>query len=201
MSATAKPHARDRDLWETMVNSKWGGQQPVLSPEESIAAAKKLYRHATGKTWPGAIELTSGNRYTWARRVRGKGLVLFVNPDKREVHARGLRALIHDISHYCHRQLHPQDSAHSIRQVRLERNLVDFALARDWTDGALKPKPKAEPAPKAKPDVVQQRYARMVSRRDKWQREADRAKRLLTKAAREVREYERRHRDRLGLGE
>lgn len=193
MSAAAKPHARDRDLWEQMVNGKWGGQQPILSPEESVVAARKLYRHAMGKAFPGKVELTSGNRYTWVRRR-----TLYVNPDKREVEVRGLRALIHDMSHYCHSRLHPSDSPHSIRQVRLERNMVDFALKRGWADGALKAK---LPAPKvaAKPDVVQQRHARMVARRDRWAAAAERAKRLHEKAVREVRTYERRHRDRLGL--
>lgn len=184
-------HARDPGLWDRLVNERFGDSHPVLSPQESIAAARKLYRHAMGKSWPGKIELTSGNRYTWARRG-----VLYVNPDKRERQARGLRALIHDISHLCHARLHPGDSSHSPRQARLEGRLVTFALRRGFTEGALKREP---PAPKPKPDIVQQRHARMVSRRDKWARELERAKRRLAKAEREVREYERRHRDRLGL--
>jgi F0F1-type ATP synthase membrane subunit b/b' len=39
----------------------------------------------------------------------------------------------------------------------------------------------------------------MVTRRDKWAAELERAKRLLEKARREVREYERRHAGRLGV--
>jgi hypothetical protein len=183
-------HARDRGLWDRLVNDRFGSAQPILSPEESIVAARKLYRHAMGKAFPGKVELTSGNRYTWVRRG-----VLMVNPDKRERDARGLRAIIHDMSHYCHRRLHPNDSPHSPRQARLEGRLVKFALERGWTDGALKRDP---PAPKAKPDVVEQRYRRMVARRDKWAREIERAKRLHAKAERETRDYERRHRERLG---
>jgi hypothetical protein len=44
---------RDPGLWDRMVNDKFSGQQPILSGEESIAAAKKLYRHAMGKSWRG----------------------------------------------------------------------------------------------------------------------------------------------------
>lgn len=185
---------RDPELWERMVNSKFAGQQPILSDEESMIAARKLYRHAMGKPWPWRWEITSGNRYTWAR-----GRVFRVNPDKRELHVRGLRALIHDMSHFCHRMLHPEDAPHSIRQARLEARLVKFALDRKWHEGALKPEPKLVPVvePKAKPDVVKQRYSRLVSRRDKWEREFERAKRLLAKASSEVKTYERRHGSRL----
>lgn len=182
-------HARDPGLWDRLVNERFGSEQPILSGQESIAAAKKLYRHATGKSFTGKIRLTSGNRYTWVRRG-----VMSVNPDKVEAQARGLRALIHDISHYCHRMKNPRDSAHSPRQARLEGRLVEFALSRGFVDGALK---KEQPPPKAKPDVVQQRYARMVNRRDKYAKELERVKRLLAKATREVREYERRHDERL----
>lgn len=176
---------RDPGLWDRLVNERFGSDQPILSEQESIAAAKKLYRHAMGKSFAGTVRIASGNRYTWVRRG-----VLSVNPDKREARCRGLRAMIHDLSHYCHRRLHPLDAPHSARQARLEGKLVKFALERGFLDGAL----KREPAPdKPKPTVVQQRYARMVSRRDKWAAELARAERLLAKAAHEVREYERRH--------
>lgn len=181
--------SRDPGLWDRLVNDRFGSEHPVLSGQESIAAAKKLYRHAMGESFKGEIRLTSGNRYTWVKRG-----VMSVNPDKREAHARGLRALIHDLSHYCHRKLHPGDAPHSKRQAQLEGRLVKFALSRGFTDGALKREPKA-PAPK--PSLVEQRYARMVKRRDKWAADLERAKRLLAKAEREVREYERRHKDRI----
>lgn len=178
-------HARDPGLWDRLVNERFGTDHPILSGQESIAAAKKLFRHATGKSFTGKIRLTSGNRYTWIRRG-----VMSVNPDKQERGARGLRALIHDMSHYCHQLKYPKDSPHSARQARLEGRLVEFALCRGFTEGALKKPPAPE---KPKPDVVQQRYARMVNRRDKYAKELERSKRLLAKAQREVREYERRH--------
>jgi hypothetical protein len=180
---------RDKDLWKELVNDRFGSERPILSPEESIRAAKKLYRHAMGKSFPGRVELTSGNRYTWVRRG-----VLWVNPDQRGM---GFREMIHSLSHYCHRRLHPNDAPHSKRQAKLEGRLVEFALSRGFTDGALKRDP---PPPKEKPDVVQQRYARLVTRRDKYAGQIERATRLLAKAEKEVRAYERRHKGRLGLG-
>lgn len=183
---TRKGTKRDKTLWDRWVNNKFDGQHPVLSGQESILAARKLYRHAMGKAWTGKVELTSGNRYTWVRRG-----VLYVNPNQR---GRGLREMIHDLSHYAHSRLHPKDAPHSIRQARLERNMADFALTRGWPEGALRREPAAAPQ---KPDAVKLRYARMVRRRDRWAADAERAKRLQVKAAREVRDYERRHGDRL----
>jgi hypothetical protein len=220
---TRKGSVRDADLWNRMVNDKFGGVQPILSEGESLIAARKLYRHAFGKAFPGKVELTKGNRYTWVRRG-----VLYVNPDKREGHTRGLRSIIHDLSHYAHSRLNPKDAPHSIRQARLEARLAKFALDRGWHEGGLsKPKPEpveaanwsiasaveaaagikpaepvqpveAKPA-KAKPDRVAERYRKMAARRDRWKAAAERSTRLLAKAEAEVRTYERRHRDRLGL--
>jgi hypothetical protein len=147
-----------------------------------------------GKPWHGKWELTSGNRYTWPKRG-----TFYVNPERHAFGLRGLREIIHMIAHWSHRRLHPQDKPHSIRQLRLEAKLTKFALARRWHEGTLKKEPKAkapEPEP-TKPDVVVQRYRRMVLRRDRWARELERAQRLHAKAESEVRAYARRHRDRL----
>lgn len=194
---------RNRQTWETLVNERWNGEQPILSPEASIKAAKRLYRAALGKPFTGTVELTSGRRYTWVRRG-----VLYVNPDMRQLHARGLRAIIHDLSHYAHSRLHPADAPHSKRQAALEGRLVTYALRAGLAD-LDKPKAKPEPvepapaapaepvAVKAKPDRVAVRYSRMVKRRDKWAAELERAKRLYAKAEAEVRTYERRHGARL----
>jgi hypothetical protein len=184
---------RDHALWDAKVNDLWGGQQPVLSPEASLLAARKLYRHAMGKAWPRKWELTSGRRYTWPRSG-----VFYVNPDRRGFGNRGLRDIIHLMSHWCHRRLHPGDKPHSIRQLRLEAKLTKFAIARRWHEGAIEKEPKVAAEPE-KRVIIAQRYQRMVNRREKWAREAERAARLLEKAKREVRTYERRHRDRLEL--
>lgn len=192
------PH-RKRDTWDRLVNERWGGVKPVLSPEASLKAAKRLWRNAMGKPFPGKVELTSGRRHTWARRG-----VLYVNPDEPRG-AGGLREIIHSISHMAHRRLHPGDAPHSIRQARLEGRLVTYAIRAGLADGRLEPKakPPAEApaeAPAVEPvklDRVAVRYARMRKRRDKWAAELDRAKRLLAKAETECRTYERRHGARL----
>lgn len=195
-SRTRRNHA----LWDAKVNDLWGGQLPVLSPEESITAAKKLYRHAMGHTWESerrgrSWKAASGNRYTWP-----DGGVFIVNPQRirygRPVQHSGLRDIIHMISHYCHRRLHPQDKPHSIRQLRLEAKLTKFAIERKWHEGTLRKEPKVADEPE-KRDIVVQRYQRMVNRREKWAKEVERAARLLDKAEREVRAYNRRHRERL----
>jgi hypothetical protein len=180
---------RDHSLWDRKINEQWNGAKPVLSPEESLAAAKKLYRHAMGKAWPGEWELTSGRRYTWPRRG-----VFAVNPNR---YGGGLRQIIHLISHYCHRRLHPGDKPHSIRQVRLEAKLTKFAIKSRWHEGSLKrpEKPAVEAKPKA--DTIQLRYSRIVKRRLKYELELKRAIRLRLKAGKEQRAYERRHGSRL----
>lgn len=182
---------RDRDLWNRLVNSRFGSDRPVLSGPESIKAARKLYRHATSKTWTGPTALTSGNRITWIRSG-----VLTVNPNWSRGNG-GLREIIHAISHYAHRRLHPNDAPHSIRQARLEAKLAKFALRAGFLDGKLAAKPKAEKPKPEKPDPIRQRYQRMVNRRDKWAAELERSKRLLAKAEKERRAYERRHGERL----
>lgn len=186
---------RDKALWEQLVNCHWNGEQPVLSPEESIKAAKRLFRHAMGWPWQGPVKLVSGRRYTYVRHG-----VLRVNPDMRQRDCRGLRAMIHDLSHYCHRRLHPNDAPHSKRQAQLEGRLVRYAIRSGFLDGTLAPRPKAsasEPVAKPKPDKVQVRYQGMCKRQAKWAAELERAKRLLAKATKERKAYERRHGARL----
>lgn len=183
-----KGTVKDRSLWDRLVNDKWNGEQPVLSGEESIKAAKRLYRHAMKKPWNGEIRLTSGNRFTWVSRG-----VLSVNPDNRRQGVRGLRSIIHDISHYAHARLHPQDAPHSRRQAQMEGRLVTYAIKSGFLEGKLKSKAQ----PKAKPDLVKQRYAAILARRRKWEETIAKATRLRAKAAREQREYERRHGARL----
>jgi hypothetical protein len=181
---------RDRALWDQNINTLWGGRRPVLSPADSLAAARKLWRHATGKGWKGEWKLTSGRRVT--RPIRG---TFYVNPN--EPDDPGIRGIIHSISHVAHYRLHPKDAPHSIRQMRLEARLTKFAIKRGWHEPKLV-EPVAPPPAPAKPDVVAQRYRRMVARRDKWAAELERAKRLLAKAEKEVRAYERRHKERIG---
>ena len=128
----------EKGLWDRLVNNKFNGLQPILSEVDSLYAARKLYRKAMGREWCGEFKLTSGNRYTWIRRG-----VFYVNPDKRERgsiqqafgfdndEVRGLRAIIHDVSHICHYRLRPNDAAHSKHQAYLERDLTDYAISQN----------------------------------------------------------------------
>lgn len=147
---------RDRSLWAREIADQWGGLRPILSPEESLAAAKKLWRHAVGKSWSGKWALTSGRRSS--RPLRG---VFYVNPDERG--ERGLRELIHSISHVAHQRLHPNDAPHSIRQVQLESRLTKFAISRRWHEGSLKRPEKVAEAPAPKPSLKERREARRVA--------------------------------------
>jgi hypothetical protein len=188
---------RDPGLWDRLVNERWGGVQPVLSPEDAVKAALRLYRHGMGRAWTGKVRVASGNRRTWVRDG-----VLVVNPDERQRDCRGLRAMIHNISHWCHYRLHPTEAPHSRRQAQLEGKLVTYAIKAGWADGQVRrigpaPQPKAEPAPKPVVDKVVVKHARMVARRDKYRKEAARIERLLAKAEREVRDYQRRHKGRV----
>lgn len=190
---------RDPGLWDRLVNERWGGKSPVLSAEDSVTATKRLYRQAMGRPWTGPVKLASGNRRTWV--VDG---VLVVNPDEASRGSRGgVREIIHAMAHYAHARLNPREAPHSRRQVLLEGRLVTYALNAGWAEGEVRklgpaPQPKPEPAPKPVVDKVAQKHARMVTRRDKYRAEAARLERLLAKAEREVRDYERRHRGRVG---
>lgn len=186
---------RDKTLWKRLVTDRWDGRMPILSPDESVKAAKRLYRKALGYPWTGPVKVVSGNRRTWIRSG-----VLCVNPDEHLWNGnRGLREIIHSISHYAHQRLNPADAPHSRRQAAIEGKLTTYALNAGWAEGSLKPKPrkpKAEPV-KAKPDKVQQRYQRICNRAAKWEAQLEQAERLLKKAKQEKRVYERRHGDRL----
>lgn len=128
-----KGTVRDAGLWDRLVNERWDGQQPVLSPEDSVKAAKRLYRQAMGRPWNGPVKMTSGRRYTWVRRG-----ALVVNPDMPQRDCRGLRAMIHDLSHYAHSRLHPNDAPHSRRQAQLEGRLVTYAIKSGFAEGRVR---------------------------------------------------------------
>jgi hypothetical protein len=121
------------------VNEKFGGEYPVLSPEASVEAALRLYRKAMGRSFTGKVKLTSGNRRTWVRNG-----VMSVNPDEHIwTGSRGLREIIHSISHLAHMRLHPLDAPHSRRQAQLEGRLVTYAIKSGWMEpGKLKPTKK-----------------------------------------------------------
>lgn len=189
---------RDPGLWDRLVNERWEGREPVLSPEDSVKAALRLYRQAMGRPWTGRTRIATGNRRTWVRDG-----VLVVNPDEQSRGSKGgLREIIHSISHYAHYRLHPSEAPHSRRQVLLEGRLVTYALNSGFAEGRVRrlgpePQPKAEPEPKPPVDKVVQKHVRMVKRRDTYRAQVARLTRLLAKAEREVKDYQRRHKGRV----
>lgn len=169
------------------VNKVWPQDAGAPTPAEAITAAKILYRVAVGRKFRGPFKLTSGNRYTWVYRG-----TLRVNPNRRGWY-RGWKALVHDLSHLCHRRLHPDDRPHSDRHAYLERRLAEYVVSHGWLDGKLKRKRTEKPAR----NLIGERYGRIVARERRWQAKLRRAQNALKKVRRERRDYERRHGERL----
>jgi len=119
-----------RSEWYARVDATWPAEVPPLTGPEAIKAARKLYRYVTGSRLELPIRVTSGNRYTWARRG-----YLSVNPTAKR-HGGGWQAFVHDLSHWLHHKtgLAPHDKSHA----RLERRLIKVVIARGWLQGKLK---------------------------------------------------------------
>ncbi len=152
------------------VNGQWPTEMPVLTGAEALAAAKRLYRFAMKRKWPGRWKLTSGRRYTWPR-----GRTFYVNPSRGATPGQvqggmaGWRDLVHMLSHYCHRQLYPKHKPHGGEGTHhhLEREMVAYVIERGWLEGKLKAKPsRARPKPDAdaKAEAAEQRWTRKLSR-------------------------------------
>lgn len=157
------------------VNSQWPETLPTLTGPEAISAAKRLYRMATKRKWRGSWKLTSGRRFTWPRRS-----VFYVNPARTGDRAleTGWRDLVHMMSHWCFRELHPKRRPHDSRHEYLEREMVAYVLAQGWLEGKLRAKPsKARP----KPDARQALEARAA----RWTTKLRRAETALRKIARQ----------------
>jgi hypothetical protein len=159
------------------VNGQWPETIPPLTGEEAIAAAKRLYRFAMKKSWPGRWAVTSGRRYTWPRRG-----VFYVNPDRKpswgdEALAHGWRDLVHMLSHYCHQKQFPKAKPHDGRHHFLEREMVAYVLSHDWLSGKLRPKVRAKVVPDA--------AARLAARAARWEAKRRRAETALRKIARQ----------------
>jgi hypothetical protein len=163
------------------VNGAWppdtnDGRDLKPTPQEAMSAARRLYRLGTGRAFRGRVRLTSGNRYTWVRRH-----VLYVNPDCRRG---GWHELVHDLSHYCHRKVHPRNKPHAGTHAWIERNMIQHVVESGWLDGKLK-----RPA-KEKPDVRQVRQKRVLAAINKWEAKRKRAETALKKLRRQARYYE-----------
>lgn len=162
------------------VNAAWGDPHDAPgrpTSEEALRAAKRLYRKWLGHAWPGKWALTSGNRYTWAR-----GNVFRVNPNS-------WSNLVHFMSHYCHRRLHPGESPHAATHAALEADMIEYVRQQGWLDGKLRP------APREARDPSQVRYESCCQRIARWERKEKRAVNALKKLRRQRAYYEKRLRE------
>ena len=162
------------------VNGAWPeGNLPVPTGPEAISAVRRLYRMAMKKPWSGKVKLTSGRRYTWPRRG-----TYFINPAGH--HFGGWKDIVHDVSHYCHRRLHPTKRPHDFRHLLLEREMVTYVVSQGWLDGKLRRPETAKP----KADPQQERYQRILARIKGWQSKEKRAATALKKLGRQRAYYE-----------
>jgi hypothetical protein len=195
----------------------WPKPLPTLTGPEAIAVAKRLWRDATGKAWPGKWQLTSGNRRTWP-----DGMTFMVNPDQ------GWRGMVHDLSHAAHNRLVGRVSQyvpitvktpggraflrremvvsetkrdnyrtaskrpHSDDHVLIEKRMISMILERGWLDGRFRE------IPKPKPTVRERNEASVVAAIPRWEAKAQkaaadlkRAKKKLTELKAKKRYYER----------
>lgn len=173
-------HDKARERYDS-VNARWPDTLPEMTPEEAIRVAKRLYRFAMKRPWRGEWQATSGNRSTWPR-----GGVFRVNYTG---HYRAAwRDLVHDISHYVHRQRHPRARPHDIRHEILEREMVEYVVRSGWLDGRLKAKQKTAPSKEAR-DATRLTHARAMLAKSLTREK--RAATLRKKWARRVRALER----------
>lgn len=122
--------------WYERVNGAWPDEVPPLTGDEAVRALKRLYRFATGRKLDREVQITSGNRYTWARYG-----VWYVNPEGH--HGRsGWPSLVHDLAHYLHMKVFsPGERPHTRTHARLELKLAKEVVRRGWLEGRLKSAP------------------------------------------------------------
>jgi hypothetical protein len=185
------------------VNGAWpdgtnDGRDIAPTPQEALTAAKRLYRLVMGKPFQGPVKAVTGNRRTWVRYR-----VLNVNPDlgssRRPINAHmggkvlgegsGWHGLVHDLSHYCHRRLHPGHKPHGGEGTHawIERTMIEHVVKSGWLDGKLKRPEK----PTKQTDVREERRARVLKRLAAWEAKRKRAERALAKLRRQARYYAR----------
>jgi len=155
------------------VNGTWPSPLPALTSQEAVSAGKRLYRLAMGRAFKGTMQVTSGRNYSYVRNG-----VFYVNPD------RGWHDLVHDISHYTFRRLHPGHLPHDWRHAALERRLVEAVVSKGWLDGKLKREAKP------KPELRTVRHQRILARIKAWEAKQRRAENALKKLYKQQAYYE-----------
>lgn len=190
----------DIDLHRSKAPAWPDGDLPKLTGDEAIRAAKRLWRNAVGKAWPGTWKAGRGNH-----RTHPRGTVFLVNPGQ------GWRDMVHDLSHSAYKRLTtpggtwaiikgrriPTCSAsklanyqhvkrrtaggnrihHSDAHAELEREMIRMVIESGWLDGTLKVI-KAIPE---RPDPIIAKHARILNRIKAWETKAKRAATALRK--------------------
>jgi hypothetical protein len=169
---------RNRNMAERYqsVNGAWPqAELPKMTGHEAIRAGKRLYRLAMGSAWKGKWKAGRGNHRTYPR-----GNTFLVNPGQ------GWHDMVHDLSHYCHRRLHPDHKPHDGRGTHafIEKTMIEHVVNSGWLGGTLK-----RPG-KSKPDLKAVRYRRIVSRIGRWDAKRKRAETALRKLRRQRAYYE-----------
>jgi hypothetical protein len=165
------------------VNGQWpAGDLPVPTEQEAVAAVKRLYRLVMKKPLRLRTKITSGRRYTYARRG-----VMHVNAKGH--YFGGWRDLVHDLSHHCHYRLHPGHKPHDGRGTHawIERQMIEHVVNSGWLDGKLRREPKAKPVV----DMKAVRHQRALASVKRWEAKLKRAETALRKLRRQARYYER----------
>jgi hypothetical protein len=164
-----------RQYYEQHVVPKWPKPLPKLTAVEAERAARRLYRFVFKKKCPYPVKVTSGRNYSYIR-----GNTLRVNPDK------GWDELVHTLSHSFHPRL-SSAKPHSYPHARLEKEMVEYAVAQGWLDGKLQPKASDKP----KPTAQEVRYQRTLESIDRWESKLKRAENALKKLTAKRKYYER----------
>jgi len=167
------------------VNGAWpDGELPELTAQEAVSAAKRLYRLVMKHSFRGPVVVTSGNRYTW--KYRGE---LRVNPNRRNALHPGWHDMVHTLSHYCHRRLHPSHKPHDGRGTHafIEKTMIEHVVNSGWLEGKLKRPERTTP----KVDMPDKNRKQVLAGIKRWEAKIRRAQNALRKLHKKRKYYER----------
>ena len=172
--------------WYRRVNAAYPTDLPIPTQAQALNGARRLYRFATGRTFPAAsVRLTSGRNFTWVYDG-----VLRVNPNRqRGDGVSGWRALVHDISHYAHRVNNPGERPHGATHARLEIACIKEVIKRGWLVERA-PVVRVSEAP-SDAELNSAVLAQIDARIKRWTTKAKRAATALRKLNRQRKHYAR----------
>lgn len=179
-------------------SSAWpASTPPIMTGEEAVRAAKRLWRRFAGKAYPGKWIIEQGRGY-----ANSDHLGFHIYPSQ------GWEGMVHSLSHRLYFSLvtvtrsslttakarenykHVKrfDTAgrnihHSDAHAELERAMIKMVVDNGWLDGRLHPKPRAPRPKKPAPDPLQVELDRVVARRKAWKTRLRRAKTTLATLA------------------